>query len=215
MAVKFIGNVAWEPAEDPSWTVDNWGNDRVNIVFRGARILKDAFERTLQRWTSLAGFPGMKLQGWSNQSYTPNFPGVVLTYIGFRDGTLPPVKHVNSLTTQSVQGEGTDTTTEEVVSGTIVYRAARSSYTWFETSKPAKTSRYTTVDDQTDPLTRIVSYSIQKKSTGESINNVPYSSFVAIFNSLRRREIVTEYNMEEIVPGSLWGCHADVDLKAE
>ena len=215
MAIKYVGNVQWEETEELQWSVDNWGVDQAVSVFRGALSLKKQFEDSLQRFTPLPGFPGMQLARWNNVAYVPVFPGVALVYIGFRNGSIPPVKKTNDLVVQSAQGQGTDTATGDEVSGTFLYRAARTSYQWFETKKPALQSRYNTVDDTTDPRTRVINYSIQKVSDGSNLNNVPYSSFVAIFNSLVPRVIVSTYSTEELIPGALWGCRADVDYKLQ
>lgn len=213
MAITYKGNVTWEETEDLVWSVDNWGVDQAVSVWRGSRDLKKQFEDSLQRFSPLPGFPGMQLARWNNQTYVPVFPGIALVYIGFRSGTIPPVKKVNDLTTQSASGQGIDTASGDEVNGTFLYRAARTTYTWFETKKPALTSKYNTVEDTTDPLSRISSSQIFNTGDGRQIYSVPISAFVAVFNSLRRVIVVSSYSTEELIPGALWGCKADVDYK--
>jgi len=162
----------------------------------------------------LNGYPMMRASGWIGSEDSPSFPGVIIKYIGFKSGTVPPVKIVDGVTSQSASGSGLDNSTEppREVSGTFLYRASRTSYTWFETSTPPPYSRYQTVRFPIDPLSQIDSYSIQD-SGGSSVHNVPYSAFITILNSMIRKVIVSNYEREELVPGLLWGCQADVDFR--
>ncbi len=212
MPVRYIDNVQWIQRAQTVWTVDSWGCDRARVLYRGAATLKDAFEQTIKRWSAMPGFSNMRLAEWNGVEMTPSFPGIEVHYVGFR-GEVPGVRYVDGTSLQTAQGAGTDTTTSTAVTGSFTYLASRTTWTWYEKTKPGKASRYNTVNDQVDPLTRIMSYHMENPDTGRPINTVPYSAFVAVFNSLVKKVVVSDYERELIVPDLIWACRADVDYK--
>lgn len=222
MAVQFRGDVKWEQVQDLIWGIDNWGLDTVKVLFRGSRLLKVAFENTLQRWTPLPGYSGMRLQGWSDTPITPSFPGIELTYIGFRTGVVPPKKRVDGTNIQSVTTQadipeslltgGGSPDTLITTQGEFIYTASRTDWMWFETSTPPLTPRYNTVTDTTDPLTpeRLIKYSVTAPLDGHAYYDVPLAAFTILYNKIIRKIQVVEYSREELVPGTLWGCKSTV-----
>lgn len=213
MSVAFLQNTEWRQVTTPEWTVDHWGTDHCRIMWRGRSDKRIAFEDSLKRWDTMPGYSGMRLENWNGIFSSPSFPSVELRYLGFRSGTIPPTKITNGTSIQSAQGSGTDTGVDPnvEVSGNITYKANRTTYTWFETSAPNPTSRYDKVQIGTDPLEQIVSYSISDPNGKKRFVN--YSAFVTIFNSLVRGNFVTDYVTEELIPGALWACRAEVDYK--
>lgn len=213
MSITFRGVTKWTQVKQPEWTVDNWGVDQAAVLFRGPSTGKQAFEDSLRRWTTMPSFQGMRLANWSSSVITPSYPGVELHYVGFRRGDVPPAKPVDGISTQTAQGQGTDTATQEEVSGSFTYIASRTTWTWFEKTLPDPVNpKFRIVRNPQDPLSRITSYSIQSNTTGKRLNNIPYSSFVAIFNSLKRVIVIANYEREMIIPDALWACRCDMDL---
>lgn len=210
--VEFKGNTDWEQSAEIEWSVDNWGVDHAKVLYRGRRTAKEAFENKIRRWSSLPNFPKVLLAGWQGTNITPSFPGIEFGYVGFRSGTPPPRRAIRGVSIQTANGEGIDTASGQQVSGTFTYLASRTSWYWFETKVPPLLCPYPQVLDNTDPLSRIIRYSIQVGDTGRTTNSIPYSSFVAVFNSLRRGAFVSDYICEQINP-DLWACSADVDYK--
>jgi hypothetical protein len=211
--ITFTGNTSWEQAKQTEWSVDSWGVDHAKLLWRGRSTLKDAFENNLRKFEGMPGFPLMKLEGWNSTILSPSFPGVELNFIGLKSGTVPEAKCSQSLTLASAQGQGTDSITGRQVSGSFNYLASRTSWSWFERQLPPILCPKTEILDRTDPLSRIVSYSIQDSATGQANNNILYSAFVAVFNTLVRKVLVTNYEYEEVFPDNLWACKCDIDFK--
>lgn len=157
----------------------------------------------------------MRLASWSTSNPTVSFPEVELLYIGFRDGSIPPPKSEDGTSLQTAQGQGTDPTSGQSITGSFTYQAARTTWTWFEKATPPAKPRYATVRDMTDPLSasRITAYSFQDSNTQKRVNSIPYSAFVTIFNSLLRRVVVADYHREMMIPNTVWACRADVDYR--
>lgn len=214
MSVSFIGRTDWRAVTNPEWSVDSWEVDHARVTWRGRVTAREEFEKTLERWAPMPNFSAMRLASWTSADISPSFPAVELHYTGFRFGRPPEVKAVDGESLQSAQGSGSYLIDGESVnvSGTITYMASRTSWTWFETQEPAQASRYQTVRNPVDPLTRIFSASIQDES-GMRIHSVPYAAFVTVFNSLTRTNMVSDYQREPIIPGQLWACRAEVDYK--
>lgn len=213
MSVIFNGNTNWIQRAPTLWQVDSWGVDHARILFRGRLTGKDAFENSLLKWGSMPGFPQMRLEGWNSIEMTPSFPGVELHYVGFKNGSVPQVRFTDGNSAQSAQGTGVDTATGANVSGTFIYRAERTTWTWFENAEPSTVPRYGTVRHLVDPMSNILGYSIQDDDTGKELNTIPFSAFVAVFNSLRRVMVPSSYEREMIIPNLVWACRADIDYK--
>lgn len=214
MSVTFLGDTDWKQRATTVWSVDSWGCDHARILYRGSRILKEDFEKTLIKFANMPGFNQMRLERWNNVDMTPSFPGIEAFYGGFKDGKVPQLKVIDGTSIQSVQASGTDNSTGSAiqVSGSFTYMATRTTYIWFEQSQPSRTPKYAKVNDGVNPLLNIITYSIIDSSTGLS-RAVSTSAFVSIFNSLVPKDWVTNYETEVILPGVLWGCRADVDYK--
>lgn len=223
--ITFVNGCNWTQVSDPQWSdVGGWDTDRATILWRGRRDKKEAFENTIQRFAGMPNYPLMRLAKWSNGEGTKNLPGVELVYTGFRNGAIPPAKSVDSFTLQSVQSSGRDTsvgnpTSGKIVSGTIYYRASRSSWTWYETSTPPITPRYATVNQPLDPLSSeaIQRYVLNASDTdtepGQPVGFVTFSVLAAITRGLAKRLEISDYQREPIIQGALWGCSANVDYK--
>lgn len=214
MSVRFIGDTEWRQAQQIEWHVDFWGVDRGRILYRGRSTGKDAFENKLKKWQEAAEWPGMKLAGWQSVIITPSFPGVELELIGFKNaGNIPDPKPHDGFAVHTASGSGVDTILDKTVSGTFTYKAARTTWTWFETSLPSNTPKHATVRRPINPLARenILAYSIEDDEGRPQIVNM--SSFVAVFNSLVTRVVVSSYDIDELVPGELYACRTEVDYK--
>lgn len=211
MAVDYLGQTNWEQVEQIEWSSESWTHERARVVFKGRATARTRFENTLRRWQTMPGFPLMRLDNWQSINSSPCFPSVELFYIGLKSKNLPPVKAVNGTSIQSAQGQGTDTVSGQTVSGTFVYRASRTTYTWFTDREPPATSPYFLTERPLNPLQNILVYHMEDATTGRRVNTIPYSSFVAVFNSLIIANVVSNYEREPVVPGILWACRADVD----
>lgn len=209
--IIFRGDTNWQQVKQAEWSQDSWGLDHARVLYRGPSTKKIAFNNNIRRWGAMIGYPGMKLEGWSDAIITPSYPGVEFQFVGFRSGNLPPVKPVDSFSTQVAQGQGRDTATGRNVSGSFTYRASRTTYTWFETSLPnPQNPRYAIPRNALNPLSQILSYSIQDDN-GKKVNTIPFSAFTAVFNSLSVGIQVSDYEREEIIPKALWACRSTVD----
>jgi hypothetical protein len=211
MSIIFRGDTRWQQVKQTEWTIDSWGLDRARVLFRGPSTGKKAFEDRLVRWENMPNYPGMKLESWNSVIITDSYPGVEKMYVGFKSGALPPAKPVDGYSTQTAQGAGTDTATGRKVSGSFTYKASRTTWTWFETTLPNPvTPRYASVQNPVDPFDSITSYSIQD-DTGRRTNSVPLSAFTAVFNSLVKRVMISDYVREQIQPNALWACSCVAD----
>lgn len=217
MSVQFIGDCSWTAVDAPRWTLGSWGEDRATVPYCGRRDKKEQFLDTLTRFGPLKSFPGLRMVQASQSGGTISIPVVELAFIGFRKGHIPPAKGVDSSCVQSASGSGSYVHGGETfnVTGSFTYRAARTTWTWFETTTPAKAPRFATVQNApASPLApeNIVSAQFTDDANGR-LRNVPYAAFVAVFNSLVPAAIVSDYVREPLIPGALWGCSATVDWK--
>lgn len=214
MSVRFIGDTEWRQAQQIEWHVDFWGVDRGRLLYRGRSTGKDAFEAKLRKGMKVDGWPGMKVSGWQSVIITPSFPGVELELVGFKNSNnIPAPRPQDSFAVHTASGSGFDTILNKQVSGTFTYKAARTTWTWFETQTPPNTPRYATVRRPINPLSQenILAFSIQDDEGRPQIVN--YSSFVAVFNSLVTRVVVSSYDITELLPGELYVCTSEVDYK--
>lgn len=210
--VEFSGDTIWRQAQQAEFTTDSYGVDSARVLWRGRSTLYESFQNSLKRWESMPGYPMMRLQGSTGQIITPSFPGVELNFIGFRDGSVPPDRHIGGRSLQSATASAIDRATGREVSGTFYYYASRTSYVWYEKQQPPEVCPKTEVLDKQDPLKSILWYEIIDSGTGTP-RRVPYSAFVAVFNQLRRGIFVTDYSYEEVFPNDLWACRCDLDYK--
>lgn len=216
MSVQFVGDCEWKAIDAPRWSLGSWGTDRATVPYCGRRDKKEAFIDTVQRFATLAGYTQMRLEAASQSGGTISIPVIELQFVGFRSGSIPPAKGSDDTSVQSGQGAGSYSHGGETfnVTGSFTYKASRTTWTWYETTTPAATPRFTTVNFPQDPLApeNIISYSITDDANGR-LRNVPYAAFVAVFNSLVRREIWSGYTREPIILGALWACSVTVDYK--
>lgn len=223
MPVTFIPDSEWAQSGDIEWSrVGGWEIDQATIPWRGRRDKKKQFEDTIVRFSGMPGYPLMRLSEWSNSGGTVSYPQVDLKYVGFRNGAIPPQKGVNNVSFQSIQSSGTDTsignpTSGKVVSGTFYYQATRTTWTWYETSTPPQTPRYSNVLRPIDPLQAITGYSITASGdngvTNTPVNFVTLSVLAAVTRNLTTRTEVDSYDQDEIIQGALWACSASCTLK--
>lgn len=202
--VTFIGQYQFIQMSEVIWTTDAHGLDQARIPYRGAMFLKKAFEDRIKRFAPMAAFPRMYFIQHSDDGH-PLFPTVDLHFIGFRNGTPPPVKIVNSRTLQTVSTSAT--VAEEQVSMEATYYASRTSYRWIETQKPPAEPRYRSVLEAVPPTP----FGWRVSAKGTSSGTVNYAAFVAAFNSLRQQVNVSDYVRDEVVPGKIWACECVVD----
>lgn len=217
MGIAILGDCTWRQLTYPQWTVDGFGMDHATVRYNGWVLLKEQFESQIQKFQTMGGVGAvgsMMLENWSDAGGTANILNLDAHYIGFRNGQIPQVKYIDGTSYQSAQGSGTDTATGEKVSGTIFYYASRTTWTWFETSQPPSIPRYNTTHATVNPFSTIQSAAIQSDQ-GDAVFDVPYSSFVAVFNSLRARYTVSDYTSEILIPGKLWACQSIIDYKLQ
>lgn len=209
----------WIESGDPEWTVNGWDMDVASVLWRGPRTGSDSFLASIVKFAGMPGFARMWLESYDKTNITPSFPGVQKRFIGFRDGNIPPQRRVNGTSSQVVTATGVDNAPSSptfglTLSGTFTYLASRTTWTWFETSTPAITARYNTVDQAIDPLSRLQNVAIQPAiGTDGQIIQPTYSSFVQIYNNLARELVVTDYEREELVPGTFWACRSQVEYR--
>lgn len=234
MAIVTIGDVTWNQVAYPIWVVDGFGVDTVTVKYQGYAPLKEQFENGLVKWSpmpaltgaaNIPAYPSMSLETWGDAEGTPNIYTCDVRYKGFRSGVIPVPKSVPGISAQSAQGQGTDTTTIDpvtgqnaVVTGTFYYLASRTTWTWYETSSPPSTPRYATVINSVNPFSTIYRYSLQTTdpATGQlggPLNNISIGAFIAVFNSLAPTAVVSDYTQELIIPGKLWYCQSIIDYK--
>ncbi len=218
MPVRFIpASIRFQQVALAEWTRSSWDTDQATVLFRGPRTDADRYLDTVQRFEVMPSYPRMYLVNAQRKNITPNFPGVEKNYIGFRDGTVPKVKRVNDNSSQTVTGQGTDNapsspTFGKQVSGQVCYISPQTTYTWYETSNPANTPRYSTIDGKRG--IQITQVSVQPVTLDDgTIARPTFSAFTAIINSLALEDVVSDYECEELVQGILWGCRSIVQLR--
>lgn len=224
MSVVFRpANAGWIQAARPEWSVNGWDVDEARVTWRGPAPGKKGFEDQLIKFASMPpcfasgdpAYPQMWLKSWANGGGTVNFPAVDLSFLGFRGGTIPIPKNVNSNSAQVAQGAGRDSF-GDVVSATIKYIASRTVWTWFETAIPelSPPPPYNTVDQAINPINTIYGFSITgATSSGSYSNLIPYSALVAVLNSLVLERVVTDYDREPLIPVKLYACRSTVEYK--
>lgn len=223
MPITFIGNCEWEQSMDIEWSkVGGWDIDQATVLWRGRRDKKKQFEDSIIRFAGMPGYPLMRLADWANGGGTVNLPGVELKYTGFRNGSIPPQKGNNDISSQSVQCSGVDTsignpTSGKTVSGTIYYKASRTTWTWYETSTPPISPRYQTVIQPVDPRSTIYRYALGASSSPTDpsvpVGFVSESVLAAITRGLFVYADVADYSQDQIIQNALWACSCTVDWK--
>lgn len=214
--ITYTGNVAFEEAGDPVWTVDHYGLDSCRWPWQGAEFLEKAFVDGLIRFQNIANHPRVYLMGWGNDQ-NPIFPTVELTYSGLRNGRLPPAKAVDSKSVQTVQAVITAATGKysgKQITMELTYRASRTQYNWIEDSLPNKNAPlYGTVRNPVDPLNLSNGAILQRRVTDDkgAVGSLDIGTFTQLMNALLKVTEVSDYTSEEIVPGALWACSSTAD----
>lgn len=214
--ITFLGNVEFEQVQQDKWTVDSFGIDSLSVAYQGAYTKKKAFEDSLVKWQAHKTYKQMRLAAWETSGGSAVFPIVVLTYTGFRSGRTPLPKGKSG---QSIQSASANAINPEgrAVSGTFLYRASETQWTWFESKRPPETAPDLALLSKSNPLDidNIIRYEISDDFDGKIKNNVPYSDFVVLFNSLVTAKVVTAYDFEMVhpAPNELWACSATYAYK--
>lgn len=219
MAVEYIPfTQQWIQGERPKWSVNGWDMDEASVMWRGPAPLKKAFEDSLVKFAPMPScailrdpsYPQMWLKNWQNSGGTPSFPGVELSYVGFRSATIPKEKAVNCRSAQvaSATAQATDENGNPItISGVFKYFASRTIWTWFETSQPAKSPKFNTVLNSINPGNTIYAFS------GTGSGSLSTGQFTQLLNSLTLEMVIGEYEQEPVIPGALWACRSSVDYK--
>lgn len=208
MAVQFRPiNFQWTQTSHNEWTVDGWGLDHHKVTFRGPAPSQDQFLNGITKFQKRNGYASVWLADFNATNASPNFPGVDFDYVGFRSGVIPTPKPVDSYSRQSVTGSGMDNVQDPPVqvSGTISFIAKRTTWTWFEISEPSTVPLYGTVHNPVPPVPK--SWTIPGGAGGL----LPYDEIVTILNSLSLQLVVSDYEVEPIIPGKLYACKSVVD----
>jgi hypothetical protein len=206
--IRFIGDAHWDELFDPAFSCDSWGVDHARWQFSGRVDEQKAFEENLKKFQAMPGFGTMRLSAWSTQEHR-SFPVMALDYVGLKNGQIPVVRARDSVVLQTAQV--TASTAGGTVSGAFTYRASRTTWSWCEISAPPNYSKYNTVRRGVSPFSSIEGF---KAADGQGKNKtIPYSTFVALLNSLRLELVVSNYEVEDVIPDTLWTCTADVDYR--
>jgi hypothetical protein len=209
MSIQFIGDCDWKAIDAPKWTLDGWGVDHAIVPYCGRKDKKDSFLSAIERFAALAGYEKVRLATANQSGGTINIPIVDLNFVGFRNGTIPPAKPANGTSAQSIALNGVTIASQVpgITSGTISYKASRTTWTWFETSVPDALPRFNTVDQKTDPFLTITSF---------PTNSLTFDKSLAL-TQLRllflAKEVVAEYVREPLIPNALYACSSTVDYK--
>lgn len=201
-AIRYTGDVSWMEKNDPEFSVDNWGTDNATWLWSGAVTGLETFKNNLRRWQVLPGYSLMQLADWST-NWHRSFPEVTLRYVGLRRGTPPPAKAVDGIILAQAQ------LTINGTEASFTYRAARTTWDWYETVKPSVTARYTTVRRPTNIPASITDFSAGALTRQELIDILN----VAINEGLEIKSIVTNYTVEDVIPNTLWHCTSDVEYR--
>lgn len=212
--ISFIGDTTWQKSEPDRWSIDSFGIDQLLVTYRGSVATQEAFRATFAKWQKHPTLKTMKLASIEDANASLNFPAIVLTYTGFKSGKVPVAKGKTGTSIQSASAHGINTEGRNI-SGTFQYQASQTTWTWFETQKPKEVCPPLEVLNKVNPLTRIVSHDISDDFDGKTRNNIPYSDFVILLNSLAVGIYVTDYQCEMVhpQPEELWACSATLDFK--
>ena len=128
---------------------------------------------------------------------------------GCLNNVLPKAFGKNCLSLQTVTSNSTAQSTGDKVSITVIYLAPVTEYEWIENRIPAANARYAGINNANSPLNlaNIIRFSVTGADGGSS-GWIPYSDFVAAWNSLSAGPVVTEYEQEILIPGLYWKCRS-------
>lgn len=211
---------------------DTFEPDHATVTYQGSTDAAEAFLNGLERgadltWLDGTGTPQTNSQMWlasGSKSEHPYMPEVVLSYVGVISD-IPPPKVTDSLVTASVTTNATivdpnsESYTEDAngnpsarMTLTAEYRAARTNYSWYETSEPSLTvPLYADISDTTHPLNRVTRMAI----TGSSANDfnpstVSLAEMTVVMNTLSAELRIDDYQREIVIPNKLWRCSSSV-----
>lgn len=220
MSVEFIpSSQEFVVSSDPEWSINGWGMDTCNILYRGPRTKSDTFLGSLVKFSSLVGYERIWLDNWEKRNITPSFPGVLLNYTGFRSGIIPIEHRLNGTSAQNIQTSvvpASGAFEGQTVTGTFYYAASRTTWTWFETAMPPIAPRYATISQGINPLLRLTGWNIPPVNNGDGDSSpVDLATIIQLFNTLTPVIIVTDYERDELVPSSFWGCRSVVEWRIQ
>lgn len=99
MGINFRGDHGFESVGTPRWIPNGWELDRLIVPMKGAYSKLNAYLASLTMWAPSTIDSNMFLSDFPVDG-DPIWPTVDLTYIGKRNGKLPPDKHSNGQTIQ-------------------------------------------------------------------------------------------------------------------
>src|SRR4029453_14079371 len=129
MALTYIGEVDFVQSGPPQWTQGTFDIDEMTVPYSGAGPSLDAFLASLNKWDPSPIDPNMLLTQWRVSTGSKVYPQVDLSYIGVKNGILPPPQHRKGSSVQS----GQTTVTGTQVS--ITYLAPWTETTWITTEE--------------------------------------------------------------------------------
>lgn len=156
----------------------------------------------------------------ATRSDNATYPEATLNFMGVID-ELPETQIEDSLATTNVSttalitdpadplytaDAGTPTTK---LSLNLEYRAARTTYSWYDTTTPdPNTPQFSSVSNQSNPLDRVVRGQVTGiNQPGAQVNTLSLSEMIVLTNSLTAQERIDDYKIEQPVPGKLWRCN--------
>jgi hypothetical protein len=129
MALTYIGEVDFVQSGPPQWTQGTFDIDEMTVPYSGAGPSLDAFLASLNKWDPSPIDPNMLLTNWRVSTASKVYPQVDLSYIGVKNGVLPPPQHRKGSAVQSGQ------TTVTGVPVSITYLAPWTETTWITTEE--------------------------------------------------------------------------------
>ncbi len=220
MSVTFIpADQQFIVSSDPEWSINGWGMDTCQVLWRGPRTKSDAFLDSQIKFSPLEGYPRVWLDNTEKRNITPNFPGVLNSYIGFRSGTIPRQKRVNGTSAQQITKSAPAVTGDldgQTITGEFQYLASRTTWTWFETANPPNNPRYNSVDGGVNPLLRLTQFTFPPVPGPDGdLVPVPLADAIAVFNKLTPVVLLVDYEREELIPNAFWACRSVIEWRLQ
>src|SRR4029453_6389105 len=129
MALTYIGEVDFVQSGPPQWSQGTFDIDEMTVPYSGAGPSLDAFLASLSKWDPSPIDPNMLLTQWRVSTASKVYPQVDLSYIGVKNGVLPPPQHSKGMSTQSAQATVTG------IPVSITYKAPWTETTWITTEE--------------------------------------------------------------------------------
>jgi hypothetical protein len=103
MALDFVGDASWDRAGPNRWHCNGWELDRLIVPMRGSIEGQDAYISGLTRWGAADDDDDMFLSDFPSDDHK-QFPTLSLTYLGRRNGVMPPDRNELTSSLQQVTG---------------------------------------------------------------------------------------------------------------